>query len=99
MRVSLSLSEGAARLELAPPRPRGEGPRVAAARCCAACGRVAPLSLKGHRRTRSRPRRTPARGLIDGFALRRLAVDGLRIGLAEASAGLVAGLNGSSAPE
>ncbi|WP_228990446.1 hypothetical protein [Streptomyces sp. DH8] len=38
-------------------------------------------------------------GLVDGLDLRRLAVDGLRIGLAEASAGLVAGLNGSSAPE
>ncbi len=81
------------------PRPRGEGSRVAAARCCAACGRVAPTSLKATGVPEAGRVAPLIGGLVDGLDLRRLAVDGLRIGLAEASAGLVAGLNGSSAPE
>ncbi|MFH9606644.1 hypothetical protein [Streptomyces sp. NPDC017448] len=82
-----------------PHAPRREGLRAAAARGCAACGRVAPASLKAPGVPEAERAAPLIGGLVDGLDLRGLAVDDLHTGLAEAPAGLVAGLNGSSAPE
>lgn len=88
-----------AQLELYLHATRNESLRAAAARCYAAYDRVAAVSLKAIGVPEADRVAPLLGGLIDGLELRRLAVDDLRIDLAEALAALVAGLNVSPAPE
>ncbi|WP_158574171.1 TetR/AcrR family transcriptional regulator [Streptomyces triticagri] len=88
-----------AQLELYLYATRDESLRAAAARCYAAYDRVAAASLKAIGVPEADRVAPLLGGLIDGLELRRLAVDDLRIDLAEALAALVAGLKASPAPE
>lgn len=84
-----------AQLELYLHATRSDGLREAASRCYAAYDRVGAAVLKALGVPDADRVAPVLGGLIDGLELRRLAVDDLRVDLAEALASLVAGLGGT----